>query len=90
MSSLCESPKNVKRTDPYKYEQYENIKERHYYGKYNPSGKKSEYADTEPFYLGKRDVEDNNKEKYKYENCDLKGKLKLKFAIKSLLIPSGH
>ena len=50
MSHRCESPENVKRTNPYEYQLYENIKERHYYGKYNPCEKvDSDYPETAAF-----------------------------------------
>ena len=90
MSRRYESPENVKRTNPYEYEQYENIKERHYYGKYMPSEKiSSDYPETGAFSLGNKNVEEE-KEKYEFEDCDLKGRLQIKLAIKSLLIPSDN
>ena len=88
MSRIYESPENVKRTNPYEYEQYENIKERHYNGKYNPSEKIScEYSETAAFALG-NDNEEEKKENYEFQDCELKGKSKIKLAIKSLLMPS--
>ena len=90
MSRRYESPENVKRTNPYEYQLYENIKERHYYGKYNPCEKvDSDYPETAAFTLGKNSDE-NEKEKYEFDDCDLKGKLRIKLAIKSLLMPSNN
>ena len=90
MSRRYESPENVKRTNPYEYQHYENIKERHYYGKYNPCEKVDfdcDYPEAGAFCLEKNNDE-NAKEKYEFEDCELKGKLKIKLAIKSLLMNS--
>ena len=89
MSRRYESPENVRRTNPYEYERYENIKERHYYGKYNQEEKdSSDYPETTAFALGKK-TEEDGKEKFEFDGCDLKGKLRIKLAIKSLLMPSN-
>ena len=88
MSRRYESPINVKRTNPYEYQHYENIKERHYYGKYNPCEKVDcDYPETGAFNL-ENNNDENAKEKYEFEDCELKGKLKIKLAIKSLLMKS--
>ena len=90
MSRRYESPENVRRTNPYEYERYENIKERHYYGKYNQEEKdSSDYPETTAFALGKK-TEEDGKEKYEFNDCDLKRKLRIKLAIKSLLMPSNN
>ena len=36
MSRRYESPKNLRKTNPMEYQDYENVKERHYLGKYRP------------------------------------------------------
>ena len=88
MNRRSESPENVRRTNPYEYQYYENIKERHYYGKYRPNEKeKNDYPETAAFSLLDKNEEDI-KEKFDFEDCDLKGRLKIKLAIKSLLMPS--
>ena len=90
MSRRYESPENVRRTNPYEYERYENIKERHYYSKYNQEEKDaSDYPETTAFALGKK-TEEDGKEKFEFDDCDLKGKLRIKLAIKSLLMPSNN
>ena len=85
-----ESPENVKRTNPENYELYEDVKRRHYYGKYRPSEEKIEFPETSPFSLGKKVLDENGNEKFLYDDCDLKGQLKIKLAIKSLLMPSDN
>ena len=37
MSQSYESPKNCKKTNPIEYDYYQNVKERHYLGKYKPN-----------------------------------------------------
>ena len=56
--------------------------------KYNPCEKVDcYYPETGAFTLEKNNDE-NAKEKYEFEDCELKGKLKIKLAIKSLLMKS--
>ena len=90
MSHRCVSPKNLRKTNPYNYEKNEDIKIRHYYGKYKPSHERKEFPETSCFSLGEKIVNDFGEEKYAFNDCDLKEQLKLKIAIKSLLIPSKY
>ena len=88
MNRRVVSPKNLKKTNPYNYEKNEDIKMKHYYGKYKPANERKEFPKTSPFTLGEKIVDDFSEEKYEFNDCDLKQKLMVKTAIQSLLIPS--
>ena len=97
MSHGYESPKNLRKTNPLKYQYYENVKERHYLGKYRPDENDTDFRDnndfddfpeTSAFGFCSNDNDNNLKEVPKFEECDMKGIIRIKSAIKSLLIPS--
>ena len=98
MSRRYESPKNLRKTNPMEYQDYENVKERHYLGKYRPeddvetdfrdNNDFDNYPETSAFGFVNYDNGNNLKEVPKFEDCDMKGILQLKSAIKSLLIKS--
>ena len=93
MSYRYESPENIKRPNPYEDEYYENVKERHYLGKYKPDTndinyKNSKYVpEIESFNLNKNNKSKNNSnfdinlEKHNYEANN-----KITFAIKSTIL----
>ena len=92
MNHREESPKNLRKTNPYNIEKNDDVKMRHYYAKYNSCKERKEFPETSAFSLGEKIVNDFGEEKYVFNDCDLKLKqqLKLKNAIKSLLIPSKY
>ena len=93
MSHTYESPKNCKKTNPLEYGFYENVKERHYLGKYkqNKNGinynnsKHTPEIETFNFNNNKlNNMDINNKkgiDKFNYNECN-----KFTFAIKSTII----
>ena len=90
MNHRDESPKNLRKTNPYNMERNDDVKLRHYYGKYKSSKERKEFPETSAFSLGEKIVNEFGEEKYAFNDCDLKQKLKLKNAIKSILIPSKY
>ena len=90
MNRKYESPKNKKKTNPIEYNYYENVKERHYLGKYKPDKDSICYQnsqmmpDIESFsFIGNS----NNSNKINdINNNDNNGSNKLKYAIKSVII----
>ena len=86
MNHRDESPKNLRKTNPYNMERNDDVKMRHYYAKYKPSYERKEIPETSAFSLGEKIVNEFGEEKYAFNDCDLKQQLKLKNAIKSILI----
>lgn len=93
MNDSYHSPKNCKKSDPLEYNYYENVKERHYLGKYKPNtndigfnnSKHTPEIETFNFY-------NHNKKTNRMNTNDAKGKFnyneynKVTFAIKSTII----
>ena len=89
MNSRFESPKNCKKTNPIEYNYYENVKERHYLGKYKPDENDIYYKNSkiipeiETFNFDNNSVVKINNNK---DNNDNNASNKLNFAIKSIII----
>ena len=96
MNVSYQSPKNCKKTDPLDYGYYENVKERHYLGKYNPNKNdigfyNSKYTpEIETFNFFNHNNKSNSmnsmnanddKDKFNYNEYN-----KVTFAIKSTII----
>ena len=95
MNQLCGSPKNRKKTNTLEYDYYENVKEKHYLGKYKPDKnsigyKNSKYIpEIETFNFNKND--NNNKPNNvnidnNIDNINFNGSNRINFAIKSTII----
>ena len=95
MNQLCESPKNRKKTNPLEYNYYENVKEKHYLGKYKPDKnsigyKNSKYIpEIETFnynYNNNNNKPNNVNINNNIGNINFNGNNKINFAIKSTII----
>ena len=93
MNQLFESPKNRKKTDPLEYNYYENIKEKHYLGRYKPDKnsygyKNSKYIpEIETFSFNNKNKSNNiNIESNNIGTLNFNGNNKINFAIKSTII----
>ena len=92
MNHNYESPKNKKKTNPIEYNYYENIKERHYLGKYKPDTDSIGYKNSKlmsDIEIESFNFNGNSNHNNKISNCnnnDNNGSNKLKYAIKSVII----
>ena len=91
MSHFFESPKNNKKTNPIEYNYYENVKERHFLGKYRPDKESIGYKNSkftpeiESFDFNNNNASHVNKNN-DITNFENNGTDKLKFVIKSTII----
>ena len=94
MSQFYESPKNNKKTNPIEYDYYENVKERHYLGKYNPNKDSIVYKNSkiipeiDTFTFNDNNNSNNSNKKNNIDNFNRNNddNNKLTFAIKSTII----
>ena len=98
MSHRYESPKNLRKTNPMNF-LYEDVKEKHYLAKYRPDEDEDNtdfrdnndiscFPETSAFNFCDNEKGNNLKDIPKFEECENKGLLRFKTAIKSCLIPS--
>ena len=83
---MFESPKNCKKTNPIEYNYYENVKERHYLGKYKPDENDINYKNSKIIPEIETFNFDSNNTVPKNNNNDNNASNKLNFAIKSIII----
>ena len=81
-----ESPKNCKKTNPIEYNYYENVKERHYLGKYKPDQNDINYKNSKIIPEIETFNFDGNNSAPKYNSNNNNASNKLNFAIKSIII----
>ena len=93
MNQTFQSPKNCKKTNPLEYDYYENVKERHYLGKYRPNKndicyKNSTYVpEIETFNFNNNSSDINlNINSNNISNLNYNENNKISFAIKSTII----
>ena len=90
MNHCFESPKNCKKTNPIEYNYNENIKERHYFGKYNPNNDSMRYKNSKLPEIETFNFSNNCNNVNKNDNIDShdnnNARNKLKYAIKSIII----
>ena len=81
-----ESPKNCKKTNPIEYNYYENVKERHYLGKYKPDQNDINYKNSKIIPEIETFNFDGNNSAPNYNSNNNNASNKLNFAIKSIII----
>ena len=87
MNNRFDSPKNCKKTNPIEYNYYENVKERHYLGKYKTDENDINYKNSKIIpEIETFNFNSNNPIQKNNNNNDNNASNKLNFAIKSIII----
>ena len=84
MNYRYESPNNYQKTNPYNYK--ENIKERHYLGKYNPNKEDIDYKNSKLPEIENFTFSDNNVNKNSCINNNNNVSNNFKLVINSIII----